>query len=76
MSKKSFRVLMRLLDVGSDKPLPFIGFMAETNPSLGRRGIRFLREYPELLKTQLRAVLALASEFDVRVPSNILHRLA
>ena len=46
---------------------PFIGFMAETNPSLGRRGIRFLREYPELLKTQLRAVLELAREFDVRV---------
>ena len=60
-------VYVRLLDVGSDKPLPFIGFLAETNPSLGRRGIRFLREYPELLKTQLRAVLELAREFDVRV---------
>ena len=58
---------VRLLDIGSDKPLPFTGFMAETNPSLGRRGIRFLREYPELLKTQLRAVLELGSEFDVRV---------
>jgi phosphoenolpyruvate-protein kinase (PTS system EI component) len=41
--------------------------MAETNPSLGRRGIRFLREYPELLKTQLRAVLELSREFDVRI---------
>jgi phosphoenolpyruvate-protein kinase (PTS system EI component) len=60
-------VHVRLLDIGSDKPLPFTGFLAETNPSLGRRGIRFLREYPELLKTQLRAVLELAREFDVRV---------
>jgi phosphoenolpyruvate-protein phosphotransferase len=60
-------VYVRLLDIGSDKPLPFIGFMAESNPSLGRRGIRFLREYPELLKTQLRAVLELADEFDVRI---------
>jgi phosphoenolpyruvate-protein phosphotransferase len=60
-------VYVRLLDVGSDKPLPFAGFLAESNPSLGRRGIRFLREYPELLKTQLRAVLELASEFDVRI---------
>ena len=60
-------VYVRLLDIGSDKPLPFIGFMAESNPSLGRRGIRFLREYPELLKTQLRAVLELAGEFDVRI---------
>ncbi|MEJ2180406.1 MAG: phosphoenolpyruvate--protein phosphotransferase [Gammaproteobacteria bacterium] len=60
-------VYVRLLDIGSDKPLPFIGFMAETNPSLGRRGIRFLREYPELLKTQLRALLELAKEHDVHV---------
>jgi phosphoenolpyruvate-protein phosphotransferase len=64
---KGCTVYVRLLDIGSDKPLPFIGFMAETNPSLGRRGIRFLREYPELLETQLRAVLKLTREFDVRV---------
>jgi phosphoenolpyruvate-protein kinase (PTS system EI component) len=60
-------VYVRLLDIGSDKALPFTGFLAETNPALGRRGIRFLREYPELLKTQLRAVLELSREFDVRV---------
>ena len=64
---KGCTVNVRLLDIGSDKPLPFMRFMAETNPSLGRRGIRFLREYPDLLETQLRAVLELASEFDVRV---------
>lgn len=64
---KGCTVYVRLLDIGSDKPLPFIGFLAETNPSLGRRGIRFLREYPELLKTQLQAVLELAREFEVRV---------
>jgi phosphoenolpyruvate-protein kinase (PTS system EI component) len=60
-------VNVRLLDIGADKPLPFLGFMAETNPALGRRGIRLLREYPELLKTQLRAILALSREFDVRI---------
>ena len=60
-------VYVRLLDIGSDKPLPFTGFLVETNPALGRRGIRFLREYPELLKTQLRAVLELSREFDVRI---------
>jgi phosphoenolpyruvate-protein kinase (PTS system EI component) len=47
--------------------LPFTGFLAETNPALGRRGIRFLREYPGLLQTQLRAVLEISSEFDVRI---------
>jgi phosphoenolpyruvate-protein kinase (PTS system EI component) len=60
-------VYVRLLDIGSDKPLPFTGFLAETNPALGRRGIRFLREYPGLLQTQLRAVLEISSEFDVRI---------
>lgn len=60
-------VNVRLLDAGADKPLPFMGFLAEMNPSLGRRGIRLLREYPELLETQLRAMLELSREFDVRV---------
>jgi phosphoenolpyruvate-protein phosphotransferase len=64
---KGRSVCVRLLDIGADKPLPFMRFLAETNPSLGRRGIRLLREYPELLKTHLRAVLELAKEFDVRV---------
>lgn len=60
-------VRVRLLDVGSDKPLPFIGFMTETNPALGRRGIRLMREYPELLNTQLQAILALMDEFDMEL---------
>jgi phosphoenolpyruvate-protein phosphotransferase len=64
---KGRTVCVRLLDIGADKPLPFMRFLAETNPSLGRRGIRLLREYPELLKTHLRAVLELAKKFDVRV---------
>jgi phosphoenolpyruvate-protein phosphotransferase len=64
---KGRTVCVRLLDVGADKPFPFMRFLAETNPSLGRRGIRFLREYPELLETHLRAVLELAGDFDVRL---------
>jgi phosphoenolpyruvate-protein kinase (PTS system EI component) len=64
---KGYSVCVRLLDIGADKPLPFLGFMAETNPALGRRGIRLLREYPELLKTQLAAILELSSDFDIRL---------
>ncbi len=60
-------VSVRLLDVGADKPLPFIGFPAEPNPALGRRGIRVLCEYPQVLKTQLSAILQLSTEFDVRI---------
>ncbi|MCL6417262.1 phosphoenolpyruvate--protein phosphotransferase [Aestuariirhabdus sp. Z084] len=58
---------VRLLDVGSDKPLPFIGFLAETNPALGRRGIRVMREYPALLRTQIMALLALRDEFQIQI---------
>lgn len=52
---------------GSDKSLPSIGFMPETNPALGRRGIRLLLEHPELLSTQLSAILELSREFDIPV---------
>lgn len=64
---KGRSVCVRLLDVGADKPLPFLAFFAESNPALGRRGIRLLRAYPELLKTQLRAVMALSRDFDMRI---------
>ncbi len=64
---KGHPIYLRLLDLGTDKQLPFMKFLAETNPSLGRRGIRLLREYPEILRTNLLAVLELSKEFDVRV---------
>lgn len=60
-------VCVRLLDVGADKPLPFIHVRSERNPALGRRGIRLLREYPALLETQLRAILKLCGEFDISI---------
>ena len=64
---KGKSVCVRLLDIGADKPLPFLRFMAESNPSLGRRGVRLLREYPDLLDTQLRTILKLSEEFDIRI---------
>ncbi|MBA52993.1 MAG: phosphoenolpyruvate--protein phosphotransferase [Pseudomonadales bacterium] len=64
---KAKSVCVRLLDVGSDKPLPFMGFLAESNPALGRRGIRVMREYPEILHTQLTALLALHNSYDLQI---------
>ncbi len=60
-------VYVRLLDIGADKPFLFKKKLQESNPSLGRRGIRFLHEYPELLQTQLDVLLNLASDFDLHV---------
>ncbi len=60
-------ITIRLLDVGGDKPLPFLRFPDETNPALGRRGVRLLLEYAPLARTQLAALLRLAQEQDIRV---------
>jgi len=49
-------VTIRTLDVGGDKELPFFP-IAEANPFLGWRGIRFSLDHPEIFLTQLRALL-------------------
>jgi len=64
---KGLPVYVRLLDLGADKPLPFLEMPKERNPSLGQRGIRFLREHPELLRTQMEALLQLSSDFDLHI---------
>lgn len=51
------KTVIRLLDVGSDKPLSYFPMPREENPALGRRGVRLLLEHPSILHTQLRAIL-------------------
>ena len=60
-------VTIRLLDVGGDKPVPFLPLPVEPNPSLGRRGVRLLLQYPELVRTQLAALFRLAQAQEVRI---------
>ena len=55
-------LVLRTLDVGADKPLPYLPAQTEANPFLGVRGIRLALARPELLETQLRAVLRTAAE--------------
>ncbi|SMC04079.1 Phosphoenolpyruvate-protein kinase (PTS system EI component) [Sulfobacillus thermosulfidooxidans DSM 9293] len=50
-------VIFRTIDIGSDKPLAFLPLKPEANPALGQRGVRIYSQYPELLKTQLQAML-------------------
>ena len=50
-------VVVRTLDVGGDKPLPYLPVAAEANPFLGERGIRLMLNRPELFATQVRAIL-------------------
>jgi phosphotransferase system enzyme I (PtsP) len=49
-------VTIRTLDTGGDKMLP-IFTIAETNPALGHRGLRFTLDHTEIFLTQLRALL-------------------
>ena len=51
------RVVFRTMDVGADKPLPFVDRDPEDNPALGLRGIRLHLARPELFRDQLRALL-------------------
>jgi phosphoenolpyruvate-protein phosphotransferase len=60
-------VTVRLLDIGGDKALPYVRLPATANPVLGRRGVRVLREYPQLVRTQMGAILRLSQEHRVRV---------
>jgi phosphotransferase system enzyme I (PtsI) len=50
------RVVVRTLDAGSDKPLPFLAYGREANPALGVRGFRTAVSYPEVLHDQLKAI--------------------
>lgn len=58
---------IRLLDIGADKNPIYLHLPPEPDPFLGRRGVRVLREYPELLAAQLRAVLKVSQEFAIGV---------
>ncbi len=55
-------LLLRTLDAGADKPIPYLDQPAEPNPFLGVRGVRLGLARPELLRTQLRAVLRVAQD--------------
>ena len=60
-------LILRTLDVGADKPLPYVPRRAEANPFLGVRGIRLGLAEPELLETQLRAALRAAAAYPLKV---------
>jgi multiphosphoryl transfer protein len=55
-------LVVRTLDVGADKPIPFLAQEPEANPFLGRRGIRLALAFPEVMRTQLRAIVRVAAE--------------
>lgn len=53
-------LVIRLLDIGGDKPVAYLPSLNEDNPALGVRGVRLLLRRPHLLRAQLRAILRVA----------------
>ena len=60
-------VVIRTIDVGGDKELPYIDLGKEDNPFLGWRAIRMCLDNPEFFKTQLRSILRAAIGHDIRI---------
>jgi len=50
-------LILRMMDVGGDKPLRYLSLPPEANPALGLRGVRTALLHPNLMRTQLRAAL-------------------
>ncbi|KQN36538.1 PTS galactitol transporter subunit IIC [Sphingomonas sp. Leaf407] len=60
-------LIVRLLDVGGDKPAPYLPIAPEENPALGLRGIRVALAMPEILEAQLRGILSVRPVGQCRI---------
>ncbi len=60
-------VTFRTLDVGGDKPLGYFRMPEERNPVLGWRGLRLCLDWPDILYTQMRAILRASSLGHARI---------
>ncbi|WP_312491308.1 phosphoenolpyruvate--protein phosphotransferase, partial [Sphingomonas sp.] len=61
-------MIVRLLDVGGDKPAPYMDLPVEENPALGLRGIRVSLADPQLLEDQVAAILAVRQPCRIMAP--------
>jgi phosphocarrier protein FPr len=69
-------LIIRTLDVGGDKPLAYLPIPKEDNPFLGERGVRVGLDRPEILRTQLRAILRAGAFGRVRIMFPMIARLS
>ena len=60
-------LIIRTLDIGGDKDLPYLGLEKEENPFMGFRAIRYCLKNEELFKSQLRAILRASAFGDIRI---------
>jgi phosphoenolpyruvate-protein phosphotransferase len=60
-------IVVRTLDIGGDKPAPYLHMPKEDNPFLGLRGVRLTLRYQELFENQLRALFLAGVGYDLRI---------
>ncbi|MBR3298322.1 MAG: phosphoenolpyruvate--protein phosphotransferase [Clostridia bacterium] len=60
-------LIIRTLDIGGDKEIPYLGLEKEENPFMGFRAIRYCLKNRELFKTQLRAILRASAFGDIKI---------
>ena len=65
MGKKP--IIIRTLDIGADKQLPYYKVSKEENPSLGIRGLRFSLQNLKILKKQIRAILRISASYNIKI---------
>ncbi len=67
LTLKGQPLIIRTLDIGGDKALPYLGMQPEENPFLGHRAVRFCLDRPDIFRPQLRALLRAAVFGDIRM---------
>jgi len=60
-------VILRTLDVGGDKEIPYMGLDAESNSFLGQRALRLCLVRPDIFKPQLRAALRASAGYNLKI---------
>ena len=60
-------LVVRTLDIGGDKAVPYLGFAEEQNPFLGWRAFRMVSEHPDVFESQFRALLRAGVGADLRI---------
>jgi phosphocarrier protein FPr len=69
-------VIIRTLDAGADKPMAYVPIPREDNPALGVRGVRAMLRSPDLLRTQVRAILRVEPHGVARIMTPMVASLA
>jgi phosphotransferase system enzyme I (PtsI) len=65
--KMSGPIVIRTMDIGGDKEVPYLDMPEEMNPFLGYRAIRMCLDKPEIFKVQLRAILRASAYGDIKI---------